>query len=185
MLARCYAVDGWPGKKEVEKKLWARSEEVTPAEGVSQFNQAMMDYRRNGLYPQPPQVRAVPAQHRLYCLRQPQLGAIPGKKPKQTLPEKTGWFLLMQQGSQVWLQQRPAVGLWGGLFCFPQFSERRELELWLQQRGLNPDGLQQLVAFRHTFSHFHLDIVPLWLDVSQSDRSQNRSCMDDDAGSLV
>ncbi len=43
MLARCYAVDGWPGKKEVEGRLWQISEDVTPANGVGQFNQAMMD----------------------------------------------------------------------------------------------------------------------------------------------
>ncbi|VEC82612.1 A/G-specific adenine glycosylase [Raoultella ornithinolytica] len=43
VLARCYAVNGWPGKKEVEKRLWQISEEVTPAKGVERFNQAMMD----------------------------------------------------------------------------------------------------------------------------------------------
>ncbi|KHT27989.1 A/G-specific adenine glycosylase [Pectobacterium carotovorum] len=182
VLARCYAVDGWPGKKEVEKKLWARSEDVTPAEGVSQFNQAMMDLGAIVCTRSRPKCELCPLSTGCIAYANHSWAQYPGKKPKQTLPEKTGWFLLMQQGSQVWLQQRPAVGLWGGLFCFPQFSERQELELWLQQRGLNPDGLQQLVAFRHTFSHFHLDIVPLWLDVSQTDRSQNRSCMDDGAG---
>lgn len=30
VLARCYAVGGWPGKKEVEKRLWQISEDVTP-----------------------------------------------------------------------------------------------------------------------------------------------------------
>lgn len=43
VLARCYAVSGWPGKKEVENKLWSLSEQVTPAVGVERFNQAMMD----------------------------------------------------------------------------------------------------------------------------------------------
>ncbi|HEE2959362.1 TPA: NUDIX domain-containing protein, partial [Serratia marcescens] len=89
----------------------------------------------------------------------------PGKKPKQTLPEKTAYFLLLQHGDRVWLEQRPAVGLWGGLFCFPQFSARVDLELWLQQRGLKGKRLEQLTAFRHTFSHFHLDIVPMWLSL--------------------
>ncbi len=42
VLARCYAVSGWPGK-EVENKLWSLSEQVTPAVGVERFNQAMMD----------------------------------------------------------------------------------------------------------------------------------------------
>ncbi|SQI21068.1 A/G-specific adenine glycosylase [Salmonella enterica subsp. arizonae] len=43
VLARCYAVSGWPGKKEVENTLWTLSEQVTPAHGVERFNQAMMD----------------------------------------------------------------------------------------------------------------------------------------------
>lgn len=43
VLARCYAVEGWPGKKEVEKRLWEISEAVTPAKGVERFNRAMMD----------------------------------------------------------------------------------------------------------------------------------------------
>ncbi|MED5672861.1 A/G-specific adenine glycosylase, partial [Enterobacter hormaechei] len=43
VLARCYAIEGWPGKKEVENRLWDISTEVTPKEGVQFFNQAMMD----------------------------------------------------------------------------------------------------------------------------------------------
>ncbi len=101
----------------------------------------------------------------------------PGKKPKQTLPEKTAYFLLLQHGNRVWLEQRPAVGLWGGLFCFPQFSARVDLELWLQQRGLKGKRLEQLTAFRHTFSHFHLDIVPMWLSLDAAG-----SGMDEGAG---
>ena len=57
----------------------------------------------------------------------------PGKKPKQTLPERTGYFLLMQHGDEVFLSQRPPVGLWGGLFCFPQFADEAELREWLAQ----------------------------------------------------
>lgn len=48
VLARCYAIDGWPGKKEVEKRLWEISEAVTPAKGVARFNQAMMDLGASG-----------------------------------------------------------------------------------------------------------------------------------------
>ncbi len=43
VLARYYAVEGWPGQREVENKLWALSEAVTPEQGVTEFNQAMMD----------------------------------------------------------------------------------------------------------------------------------------------
>ncbi|EHD22901.1 MULTISPECIES: A/G-specific adenine glycosylase [Brenneria] len=177
VLARCYAVDGWPGKNEVEKKLWAISEDVTPAQDVGRFNQAMMDLGAMVCTRSRPKCELCPLNTGCAAYADHSWARYPGKKPKQTLPEKTTWFLLLQQGGKIWLRQRPAVGLWGGLFCFPQFDERGELELWLQHRGLNADGLQQLVAFRHTFSHFHLDIVPLWLNVSQQ-----HSCMDEGAG---
>ena len=63
----------------------------------------------------------------------------------------------------MYLAQRPPSGLWGGLFCFPQFEDEAGLRDWLAQRGISADTLVQLTAFRHTFSHFHLDIVPMWL----------------------
>ncbi|MCK8188324.1 A/G-specific adenine glycosylase, partial [Erwinia amylovora] len=36
VLASCYAVEGLPARKEVEKRLWHLSDVVTPAYGVSQ-----------------------------------------------------------------------------------------------------------------------------------------------------
>ena len=89
-------------------------------------------------------------------------------------PERTGYFLLMQHGDEVFLCQRPPVGLWGGLFCFPQFEDEDALRQWLAQRQIKADNLTQLTAFRHTFSHFHLDIVPMWLTVHSSG-----ACMDE------
>lgn len=43
-----------------------------------------------------------------------------------------------------------------------------------RKRQIVADNLTQLTAFRHTFSHFHLDIVPMWLPVSSF-----TGCMDE------
>lgn len=177
VLARCYVVEGWPGKKEVENRLWKISEEVTPAQGVGQFNQAMMDLGAMVCTRSKPKCELCPLNVGCLSYANHSWANYPGKKPKQTLPEKTAYFLLLQHGDRVWLEQRPAVGLWGGLFCFPQFSARVDLELWLQQRGLKGKRLEQLTAFRHTFSHFHLDIVPMWLSLDAAG-----SGMDEGAG---
>ncbi|WP_204266602.1 NUDIX domain-containing protein, partial [Escherichia coli] len=74
----------------------------------------------------------------------------PGKKPKQKIPEKTAWFLIMQQGDLVWLEQRPPSGIWGGLFAFPQFETQEQMNAWLSQSGIQHDTPEQLIAFRHT-----------------------------------
>ncbi|MGK9175029.1 A/G-specific adenine glycosylase [Yokenella regensburgei] len=177
VLARCYAVDGWPGKKEVEKRLWRIAEDVTPAKGVERFNQAMMDLGAMVCTRSKPKCQLCPLQTGCLAYASHSWANYPGKKPKQTLPERTAYFLLMQQGEQVFVQQRPPVGLWGGLYCFPQFEDEAALRDWLAQRQIKADTLCQLVAFRHTFSHFHLDIVPMWLTVSSVS-----SCMDEGSG---
>lgn len=177
VLARCYAVNGWPGKKEVEKQLWDISERVTPAQGVSQFNQAMMDLGALVCTRSKPKCTLCPLHNGCDAYPTESWASYPGKKPKVTLPQRTGYMLMMQEGSEVFLAKRPPVGLWGGLFCFPQFSTLPELHSWLAQRGLPVDQVKQLTAFRHTFSHFHLDIVPMWISVSLTG-----SCMDEDGG---
>lgn len=176
VLARCYAVEGWPGKKEVEKKLWALSEAVTPAQGVERFNQAMMDLGAMVCTRSRPKCELCPLQRGCVAYASQSWARYPGKKPKQVLPEKVGYFLLMQQNNTVRLTQRPPVGLWGGLFCFPQFDSEESLREWLAKRNIKADTLTQLNAFRHTFSHFHLDIVPMWLSVSSQ-----ASCMEEES----
>ncbi|MBJ3815865.1 A/G-specific adenine glycosylase [Shimwellia pseudoproteus] len=177
VLARCYAVSGWPGKKEVENRLWQLSESVTPADGVARFNQAMMDLGAMVCTRSRPKCELCPLNSGCEALATGSQALYPGKKPKQTLPERTGYFLLMQHDGEVFLQQRPPVGLWGGLYCFPQFDDEAALRAWLAQRHISADNLHQLTAFRHTFSHFHLDIVPMWLSVSSI-----RGCMDERPG---
>lgn len=177
VLARCYAVEGWPGKKEVENRLWQISEAVTPAEGVSQFNQAMMDLGAMVCTRSKPKCEICPLSSRCIACASGSWASYPGKKPKQTLPVRTGWLLMMQRENHVWLEQRPPVGLWGGLFCFPQFATQPELEQWLNDKRLDAGALQQGIAFRHTFSHFHLDIVPMWLPLLSAG-----AAMDEGAG---
>ncbi|MEA9391688.1 A/G-specific adenine glycosylase [Acerihabitans sp. TG2] len=177
VLARYYAVAGWPGKKEVEQRLWRYSEQETPADGVGQFNQAMMDLGALVCTRSRPKCELCPLRGECTAYATHSWALYPGKKPRQVLPEKTAWFLILQADRQIWLEQRPGVGLWGGLFCFPQFSQRQEVEHWLRARGLDIGQSEQLTAFRHTFSHFHLDIVPLRLDLASAHR-----CMDEAAG---
>lgn len=85
---------------------------------------------RHGLHPLQAQVRTLPAQRRLPVLRQPQLGQLPRQETQADPAGKTAYFLLLQHGDRVWLEQRPAVGLWGGLFCF-----RSSARAWIWNSG--------------------------------------------------
>lgn len=166
VLARYYSISGWPGKREVEKNLWCLSEQVTPVRSVAQFNQAMMDLGAMVCTRSKPKCELCPLNRGCQAYINSSWTSYPGKKSKQPLPKKTSWFLLLQYGKQVWLEQRPSVGLWGSLFCFPQFTTSEALNLWLLNRGLLFNQCKQMTIFCHTFSHFRLDIVPIWLHLN-------------------
>lgn len=55
----------------------------------------------------------------------------------------------------------PTIRYLGGLFAFPQFDSLEQLNDWLNESGFEYTQLEQLISFRHTFSHFHLDIIPV------------------------
>ncbi len=58
-----------------------------------------------------------------------------------------------------WSAARP--GIWGGLWCFPEIAEPGLAATGASTAGgSNPDPVQ-LGGFRHTFSHYHLDIRPV------------------------
>lgn len=162
VLTRWLAQQGWPGRKEVENALWQQVARLTPGAGVSQYNQAMMDIGATICTRSKPKCEFCPVKDdcRARLLGTPT--AFPHSKPKKTVqPEKQASFLLLMHQEQILLVQRPPQGLWGGLYCFPEFSNEQELKSWLKRY---PDASEPrpLPGFRHTFSHFHLDIEP-WL----------------------
>ena len=101
----------------------------------------------------------------------------PTKKPKKTIPEKMAYFLMLENSKAIWLEKRPPAGIWGGLYCLPQFSSEQALTDWLEKHGIETSKPQQLIAFRHTFSHFHLDIIPIYCEMKN-----NTKCLEDSNG---
>lgn len=177
VLARYFAVDGWPGNKIVENQLWQLSEQVTPEESVDKFNQAMMDIGAMICSRSRPKCKQCPLKQDCIAFATDSWQAYPAKKPKKTIPTKTAYFLILVNNNSVWLEKRPPAGIWGGLYCFPKFSSDDDIHPWLAQMGIMVQGLTQLVAIKHTFSHFHLDMVPIYTEIQQ-----HKCCLDETNG---
>ncbi|RDE94713.1 adenine DNA glycosylase [Aggregatibacter aphrophilus] len=160
VLSRYFAVNGWPGEKKTEDRLWQLTGEVTPNTQVADFNQAMMDLGAMVCTRSKPKCGLCPLQSNCRANAEQNWQAYPGKKPKKALPERESYFLLLEKDGKVALEQRENAGLWGGLYCFPQFADKQELLAYLASNGILQ--YQEWAAFRHTFSHFHLDIYPIY-----------------------
>ncbi|MGS0694626.1 A/G-specific adenine glycosylase [Shewanella sp. 0m-4] len=172
VLARHGAIEGWPGKKPVEQQLWQLTEMLTPAKDIQKYNQAMMDIGATVCTRSKPNCAQCPVAIDCKAQLSGRQTEYPGKKPKKSIPEKFAWLLVIEDEHQVHLEKRPPVGIWGGLWCFPQFAERAELDAYIKDKQLKMTSQQELVGFRHTFSHFHLDIQPVLVRVSGISNNQ-------------
>ncbi|WP_170669053.1 A/G-specific adenine glycosylase [Alteromonas pelagimontana] len=163
VLARYYAVEGWPGQKTVENTLWQFAAEHTPDERCHRYTQAMMDLGAMICTRGKPDCDHCPLQQGCLAYAQGRQSEFPGKKPKKTLPVRTTTMLALFYQRQVMLTQRPATGLWGGLYGFAETTNT--VEQAADSLNIQDYHLQELTPFRHTFSHFHLDITPVLLMV--------------------
>ena len=170
VLARCFAVSGWPGESVVLKRLWALSESVTPKQGVAAFNQAMMDLGAGVCRRSSPLCDACPLVGMCQAYAQDNPLDYPGKRKNKALPvRQTRMLLLSDTNGALLLQKRPPAGIWGGLWCFPECDESQDPVAWCRENlGLLCVESGRLDSRRHTFSHFHLEITPVVLHLKNS-----------------
>lgn len=173
VLSRYFAVAGWAGEKSVENHLWSLSQEVSPSQRIADFNQAMMDIGAMVCTRSKPKCGLCPLNFQCQAYKEQDWQRYPGKKPKKSLPQRTSYFLVLAQQGKVYLQQRSNQGLWGGLYCFPQFDHKDKVLAFLRQMGI--EHYQEWTSFRHTFSHFHLDIYPIYAQFTPPIEQQDRT----------
>ena len=163
VLTRLYAIEGWPGKKDVENKLWKLAESLTPEQQLTDYTQAIMDLGATACA-RKSNCPACPVIDLCAAHQQNDVSLYPTPKKRKTLPVKATQMLILQnENGDVLLQQRPSSGIWGGLWSLPEYPEStHSIEQWCEQQlGLIIDNIEAQPVFRHTFSHFHLDITPV------------------------
>ncbi len=169
VLARFHAVEGWPGKTSVSKELWAIAEEYTPTNHIADYTQAMMDLGAMVCTRSKPQCSACPLQTHCIAFKQSTPTNYPTKKPKKALPIKHTQFLILQNDAgHILLEQRPSVGIWGGLWSFPEIAINEDINSFCEKHFGRVIDHRVKPNFRHTFSHYHLDITPAYITIEQT-----------------
>ena len=166
VLARFFMVEGWYGVKKVENQLWHLSEQLTPKNNVTEFNQAMMDLGASLCSRSRFDCEACPLKTQCGAFNAGMVKEFPHSKPKKAVPKKSCHQLIIKHDDKVLMEKRPSSGIWGGLFGFFEFNEHSELDTFLAQQGLKSE-LEMLAPFTHVFSHFELTINPHILKVQQ------------------
>jgi A/G-specific adenine glycosylase len=142
VLARCFGH---------ENDQWALAERLLPERDLETYTQALMDLGAT-LCTRTPTCGGCPVRARCVARRTGRIAELPAPRARKPLPLKRVTWFVYRNGARVLLERRPAPGIWGGLWCFP---EKKSIA----------GKSKPLPLIEHGFTHFKLHIRPLLADV--------------------
>ncbi|MDG4813577.1 A/G-specific adenine glycosylase [Hydrogenovibrio sp. 3SP14C1] len=168
VLCRYDAVESWSGEKNTEITLWQRADELTPEHRFGDYTQAIMDLGATLCTRSKPKCELCPVQKNCQAWLLDRVSDFPYAKPKKEKPvRETAMMIFLNEDRQVFLQQRPQKGIWGGLWSLPEMipGELEDLiKSKVESRCDKEFNLIKWPLFKHTFTHYHLMIHPFFLD---------------------
>jgi A/G-specific adenine glycosylase len=170
VLARFFAVAGWPGHSAVVRRLWELAETCTPQRRVAEYNQAMMDLGATLCTRGSRRCDRCPLNADCQALAAGRADAYPEPKPRRALPLRSVRMLLVRNAhGEIILERRPPLGIWGGLWSLPECPPDDDPERWCRDRlGIAATWVENRAPRRHTFSHFQLEMTPVELALASS-----------------
>lgn len=165
VLCRYHAIEGWPDQPSVQKLLWPIAAAATPSKDFAAYTQAMMDLGATLCTRSKPACERCPLQYSCQAFASDRVAELPHRKPKKKLPRRSTFMLMCCNAKgEVLLEQRPAAGIWGGLWSFKEFETLEDLETYASANFALDNSMQEVWPMvKHTFSHFHLHITPVLL----------------------
>lgn len=159
VLARYFGVVGFPGEKKIETRLWQHAESCTPQQRVADYTQAIMDLGATVCTRSKPRCDECPLRAHCVAFAQGLQLQLPTPRPQRTRPQRTAFVAVVRNASgAVLLEQRPAAGIWGGLWVCPQFDDEAARDAWLQRQFVMTDQIYELPIIEHAFTHFDLQL---------------------------
>ncbi len=195
VLARHCGIAGSPGEKAVEALLWDQAEARLPEQDIAVYIQAQMDLGAMLCTRSKPKCGECPVNSDCIALQSERVDELPTRRLRKAIPEKRTALLLLLHGHDILLEKRPGSGIWGGLWCPPQFEDESAALAWSAKEGIgmvsgsgakispehailasrypvNPENrCESLQTFTHSFTHFKLHITPLRLRLSHRPQS--------------
>ena len=151
VFARHFNIAGWPSAPKIEQAMWQIAMRENPKEPNKSheaiaYTQGLMDLGATLCTRTKPNCAACPVNASCEALANHLVSLLPTSKPRKVIPEKSTTMLVHLNGDEVMLEKRPPVGIWGGLWSFPEVDD--------------VVGESPLSKLTHTFTHFKLHITP-------------------------
>ena len=149
VLSRLFAISG--NSRKTENLLWEVSAFLIPKGRSNSFNQALMDLGSMTCTPKDPQCPTCPLRKSCKGKASGRPENYPTRRLKKPIPHVEALSIVFIKDGKVFLNQRPAKGLFGGLWEFPNWKveDKKRLRLGLRKH---------IGTFKQTYSHFKLTL---------------------------
>jgi A/G-specific adenine glycosylase len=159
VLARLLAFDDDLARSPAVKALWARADALVPAtaEAMPAYTQGLMDLGATVCTPRAPDCPACPVQSLCAAHAQGRVAELPRKTKTLKRGQRESWWLWLERepDGALWLQQRPARGIWAGLWSLPLFDDEAAL-----QAAAAGAALEVMPAIQHALTHLDWRLHP-------------------------
>ena len=159
VLARYFAIEGWPGKSSIHKQLWKVAGELLPEKRGDDYTQAIMDLGATLCTRTKPDCARCPVNESCQAFGTGRISEFPAPRPGLKVRKKSFRMLILTDGNgNVLLERRPPAGIWGGLWSLPSDDDGRPVH---ERLGLDSESFEPLATLRHKLTHISMTIQPL------------------------
>lgn len=167
VLSRYHQVKGHTQQSATTNELWRLAREHTPGTNNAHYTQAIMDLGATVCTRSQPKCERCPMTGHCLSYQQQTQDQYPQPKPKKIKPNKTTAVLLFTYQGQVYLEQRPERGIWGGLYSLPECQDLPQvIDAAISEFDAGARASHTLPVLKHSFTHYHLHIRPVIIELS-------------------
>jgi A/G-specific adenine glycosylase len=182
VLTRVWAYGADLSVSKNEKVLWQMAEEALPTKQIQtampRYSQGLMDLGATICLPRKPLCEACPVhgECQAHALGEPEKFPVKTRKIKRS--SEVLWLLLAQnKQGQVWLEKRPASGIWASLYSVPVFDSEESLRTAVfgnasssESKAMSKTNMEILPTFKHVLTHkdLHCHVVKVALSLGPS-----------------
>jgi A/G-specific adenine glycosylase len=165
LLCRMFGIRGDPRRNKIEERLWRLAEELLPARGVGDFNQALMELGALVCTPARPGCERCPLRGQCTAHRLRLADKIPRRSRAAPVEDLAEVAVVVRRGRRVLLVQRPTKGRWAGLWEFPHGSplEGEDAQdcarrLLAGLAGIHAQPEQMITTIRHAIMRWRITL---------------------------
>lgn len=157
VFCRFYGIKEHAGTSTIKNRLWEIAEQNLPPKDISIYTQALMDLGATICKANLPSCNDCPIKKKCESYKNNWVDKIPAKKPKQKIPTRDVYVLIVEKENYILLEKRIHSSVWEGLWSLPEMHKDCHPKKWVKNylgSGIFKE-IRKGSAFA-TFSHYKM-----------------------------